>query len=92
MANLVTVPAVNQKSSSVIKAESQRTPLPAAPDRLASLQQRGKQVMAWADIMVRYPDIVRQLPPGLIAVAWYYTADLKDREYKHWLGPLVTEV
>ena len=38
-------------------------------------QQRGKQVMAWADIMVRYPDIVAELPPGLIAVAWYYSAD-----------------
>jgi hexosaminidase len=54
-------------------------------------QQRGKQVMAWADIMVRYPDIVAELPPGLIAVAWYYTADANDREYKHWLGPLVAK-
>ena len=54
-------------------------------------QQRGKQVMAWADIMVRYPDIVAQLPSGLIAVAWYYTADPNDREYKHWLGPLVAK-
>jgi hexosaminidase len=54
-------------------------------------QQRGKHVMAWADIMVKYPDIVAQLPPGLIAVAWYYTADANDREYKHWLGPLVAK-
>ena len=54
-------------------------------------QQRGKQVMAWADIMVRYPDIVADLPPGLIAVAWYYRADPDDKEYKHWLGPLVAK-
>ena len=54
-------------------------------------QQRGKHVMAWADIMVKYPDIVAELPPGLIAVAWYYTADANDREYKHWLGPLVAK-
>src|ERR1700757_745509 len=54
-------------------------------------QQRGKHVMAWADIMVKYPDIVAQLPPELIAVAWYYTADANDREYKHWLGPLVAK-
>jgi hexosaminidase len=54
-------------------------------------QHRGKQVMAWADIMVKYPDIVAELPPGLIAVAWYYTADANDREYKHWLGPLVAK-
>jgi hexosaminidase len=52
-------------------------------------QQRGKHVMAWADIMVRYPDIVADLPPGLIVVAWHYTADPDDKEYKHWLGPLV---
>jgi hypothetical protein len=54
-------------------------------------QQRGKQVMAWADIMVRYPEIVAELPHGLIAVAWYYTADPGDKEYKHWLGPLVAK-
>jgi len=54
-------------------------------------QQSGKQVMAWADIMVRYPEIVAELPPGLIAVAWYYTADPNDKEYKHWLGPLVAK-
>jgi len=54
-------------------------------------QQRGKQVMAYGDIMVRYPEIVADLPPGLIAVAWYYSADPDDREYKHWLGPLVAK-
>lgn len=54
-------------------------------------QQRGKQVMAWADIMVRYPEIVADLPPGLIAVAWYYSADPDDKDYKHWLGPLVAK-
>jgi hexosaminidase len=53
--------------------------------------QRCKQVMAWADIMVRYPEIVADLPPGLIAVAWYYSADPDDKEYKHWLGPLVAK-
>jgi len=54
-------------------------------------RQHGKQVMAWADIMVRYPEIVADLPPGLIAVAWYYSADPADKEYKHWLGPLVAK-
>ena len=38
-------------------------------------QQRGKRVMAWADIMVKYPEIVAKLPPGIIAVPWYYEAD-----------------
>jgi len=51
-------------------------------------QQRGKRVMAWADIMVKFPEIVAQLPPGLIAGPWCYDAK-PDPEYKHWLAPLV---
>jgi len=54
-------------------------------------QQHGKQVMAWGDIMIRYPEIVSQLPPGLIAVAWHYSTDPNDREYKHWLEPLIAK-
>jgi hexosaminidase len=54
-------------------------------------QQHGKQVMAWGDIMIRYPEIVSELPPGLIAVAWHYSADPNDPEYKHWLGPLIAK-
>jgi len=46
--------------------------------------------MAWADIMVKYPEIVSQLPPRLIAVAWYYTAQ-PDPEYHRWLDPLVAK-
>lgn len=51
-------------------------------------QQRGKRVMAWADIMVKFPDIVPQLPPGIIAGPWYYDPK-PDPEYKRWLTPLV---
>lgn len=51
-------------------------------------QQHGKQVMAWADIMVSYPDIVSELPPGLIAVPWHYDSK-PDPQYRHWLEPLV---
>jgi hypothetical protein len=54
-------------------------------------QQHGKQVMAWGDIIVRYPEILSELPPGLIAVAWKYRTDPSDKEYKHWLGPLVAK-
>lgn len=50
-------------------------------------RQQGKTVMAWADIMVEYPGIVAQLPPGLIAIPWYYDPR-PDPEYKHWLAPL----
>ncbi len=50
-------------------------------------QQQGKTVMAWGDIMVKYPQIVSQLPPGLIAVAWEYHPGPPEH-YQHWLGPL----
>ena len=50
--------------------------------------QHGKTVMAWADIMVKYPGIISKLPPGIIAVSWWYDPS-PDPEYKHWLDPLV---
>jgi hypothetical protein len=48
---------------------------------------KGKTVMAWADIMVKFPDIVKQLPPGIIAVPWFYDPH-PDPEYKYWIDPL----
>ena len=53
-------------------------------------EKRGKHIMAWADIMVKYPEIVSQLPPGIIAVAWHYEPQ-PDPEYKYWLGPLAAK-
>jgi len=50
-------------------------------------QQHGKTVMAWGDIMVKYPEIVSELPPGLIAVAWEYDPG-PEEHYQHRLGPL----
>jgi len=56
--------------------------------RVAGLfHERGKTVMAWGDIMVKYPDIISQLPSGLIAVAWEYDPGT-EQQYQHWLGPL----
>lgn len=49
-------------------------------------QQHGKTVMAWADIMVKYPEIISRLPRGLIPVAWAYEA---QPDIKKWLDPLV---
>jgi hypothetical protein len=51
-------------------------------------EQRGKRVLAWGDIMVKYPDVLRDMPPRLIPVAWEYEAQ-PDPEYKKWLEPLV---
>jgi hypothetical protein len=50
-------------------------------------QARGKHVMAYGDIMVKFPEIISQLPPGLIALAWYYDPK-PDPQYKQWLDPL----
>lgn len=53
-------------------------------------QARGKQVLAYADIMVKFPGIVPQLPKNLIAVPWFYEPT-PDPEYKKWLNPLVAQ-
>jgi hypothetical protein len=53
-------------------------------------EQHGRRVMAWGDIMVKYPEIVAQLPPDIIAVPWYYEAT-PDPEYRRWLVPLVAK-
>lgn len=68
------------------------TPVKLFIEQLSSVtnlfQARGKHVMAYADIMVKFPGIIAQLPQGLIALPWYYDAK-PDPEYKQWLDPLV---
>ena len=49
-------------------------------------QKRGKTVMAWADIVIKYPGIIEQLPPGLVSVAWDYAA---QPDVHKWFDPLV---
>ena len=70
------------------------TPVQLFVDQLTTVanlfRTRGKQVMAYADIMVKFPGIVSKLPPNLIAVPWFYEAT-PDPEYKKWLQPLVAE-
>lgn len=77
-------------------AEAQTAAAAAAPTALFVKQlktvaglftKHGKQVMAYDDIMVKYPEMIPELPKGLIAVAWYYTSE--DPTYKRWLGPLI---
>jgi hexosaminidase len=53
-------------------------------------QAKGKTVMAYADIMVKFPGIVSRLPKGLIAMPWCYDPS-PDPEYKYWMDPLVAE-
>jgi hexosaminidase len=51
-------------------------------------RERGKTVMAWADIVVKYPGIIEQLPRGLVSVAWDYSA---QPDVKKWIDPLAAQ-
>jgi hexosaminidase len=51
------------------------------------LQQRGKRVLFWADtvnIFGKYPEIIPDLPPGIIAVPWH---DFMEKDYTPWFAP-----
>ncbi|HEV2382813.1 MAG TPA: glycoside hydrolase family 20 zincin-like fold domain-containing protein [Terriglobia bacterium] len=50
-------------------------------------QQQGKTVMAWGDIIVKFPEAMQQLPPGLIAIAWDYDPGPPEH-FEPRLGPL----
>lgn len=39
------------------------------------VSKRGKQMMMWDDIIVKYPELVPELPYDLIAMVWGYEAD-----------------
>ena len=56
-------------------------------DVVRLFQQQGKTVMAWGDIMVKFPEVMQQLPPGLIAIAWEYDPGPPEH-YEPRLGPL----
>ncbi|MGB7189796.1 MAG: beta-N-acetylhexosaminidase [Acidobacteriaceae bacterium] len=49
--------------------------------------KHGKHVMAYGDMLVKYPQIIDELPPGLMAVAWHSSSE--DPTYKKYLAPLV---
>ena len=73
-------------------AGSDTTPVKLFTQQLSTVttlfQHHGKKVMAYADIMVKIPGIVDRLPPGIIALPWWYDPS-PDPEYKKWLAPLV---
>lgn len=51
------------------------------------VEQHGKQVMFWADtvnIFAKYPEIISDLPPGIIAVPWH---DFIEKDYTPWFAP-----
>jgi hypothetical protein len=72
------------------KQRGNTTPAELFAEHLGSVvelfRQRGKTVMAFADVMVKYPAVIDRLPQGLIPVAWAYEA---QPDIKKWLDPLV---
>ena len=51
------------------------------------VQQHGKHVLFWADtanIFGKYPEIIPNLPAGIIAVPWH---DFIERDYTPWFAP-----
>ncbi len=74
----------------VAKKRGNTTPAALFVEQLGNVaklfSQHGKTVMAWADVMVKYPDTIDRLPQGLIPVAWAYEA---QPDIKKWLDPLV---
>jgi hypothetical protein len=76
----------------VAKKRGNTTPADLFAEQLGNVaklfRQHGKTVMAWADVMVKYPASIDRLPPGLIPVAWAYEA---QPDIKKWLDPLVAK-
>ena len=76
----------------VAKKRGNTTPAELFAEQLGNVaqlfRQHGKTVMAWADVMVKYPASIDRLPQGLIPVAWAYEA---QPDVKKWLDPLVAK-
>jgi len=81
-----------QKASAKTGIDS--TPVQLFTDQLKTVtglfQAQGKTVMAYADIMVKFPGIISRLPQGLIALPWWYDP-IHEAEYNRWLAPLAKE-
>lgn len=48
-------------------------------------QEHGKNVIAYSDMMIKIPEIIPQLPPGVIADSWRHYA---DKDFSRWVTPL----
>ena len=76
----------------VAKKRGNATPAELFAEQLGNVaklfQQHGKTVMAFADVMVKYPAIIDRLPRELIPIAWAYEA---QPDIRKWLDPLVAK-
>ncbi len=51
------------------------------------VNKHGKHIMMWGDILLKYPEIIPQLPPETILVPWNYGP---ENDFKHFLAPFAS--
>lgn len=44
-------------------------------------RERGKTMQFWGDIIMKYPELIPELPEGIVALEWGYEADHKFAEH-----------
>jgi hexosaminidase len=75
------------KSSQISKVSPGKLYLDQLNRVVKVVEQRGKHVLFWADtvnIFGKYPEIIPDLPPGIIAVPWH---DFIEKDYSPWFAP-----
>jgi hypothetical protein len=51
---------------------------------ISHVQSHGKQVMMWADILLKYPETIAQLPQDIAFLNWSYGADPEEEKIAHF--------
>jgi hypothetical protein len=77
--------AAKVKGSGFTPARLFLTQLDAVAERFIA---HGKFVLAWGDIVVKFPGIAAQIPANVAIVPWWYEPD-PDPLYTKWLAPLI---
>ncbi len=50
------------------------------------VEKQGKRALVWADMLQKYPSIIPEVSPKIIAVPWHYNP-LDDKRYEQLLSP-----
>ncbi len=44
------------------------------------LKQKGKKIMMWADILLKHPECIEELPQDTYFLNWYYNGDVPEKD------------
>ena len=47
---------------------------------IAHVKSRGKSVMMWADILLKYPEVIDELPKDIYLLNWWYDKDVREED------------